>query len=129
MFAVAVVALTLGSCSSIHHTAYTEEVNTEIYNRTSADLVVSDNIITYKFIPSKEHERAGMGSLKAAAIQKALEANGGGDLIVNPRFEIRKQFKSIDYVIVTGHIGTYKHFHPMTTEEANIVETLKNKKR
>lgn len=129
LFAVVAAALTMSSCSSITHTAYSEEVNTEIYNRSSANLVVSDNIISYTFVPTKAHERAGLKSLKAAAIQKALEANGGGDLIVNPRFEIKKTSGTIKYVTVTGHIGTYKNFHPMNMEEAKVIDTLKKRKK
>lgn len=129
LFCVAAGALTLASCSSISHTAYSEEVNTDVYNRTYADLKVSDNVITYKFIPTKAHERAGIKSLKAAAIDKALEANGQGDLMVNPRFEIKKTPGGIQYIIVTGHPATYKNFHNMTKEEVEIIDILKNKKK
>ena len=129
LFCVVAGALTLASCSSISHTAYSDAVNTELYNRTYADLNVSDNVITYKFIPTKAHERAGIKSLKAAAIDKALEANGQGDLLVNPRFEIKKTMSGIQYVIVTGHPATYKNFHNITKEEAEIIDMLKNKKK
>ena len=130
--AAVVVALGLGSCTTISNSAYTEEVNTEMYNRSSADLVVSDNLITYTYNCDAAHSRAGLKSVKAKAVQEALKANGSGDLIVNPQYEVRKYrglFSSkIVSVTVTGHPATYKHVHPMTQPEADIIVTLKKKR-
>lgn len=137
IFLAAVVAILgaagLSSCSTISNSAYTDVVDSSISNRSYADLEVSPKVITYKFDCTKEYSRAGLKSCKAAAVQKALEANGGGDLIVNPQFEVKKYrglFSSkIVYVTVTGHPARYKNVHPMTQGEADLIVTLKGKKK
>lgn len=126
-----VAVIGLSSCSTISHTAYTQAVDTQLYNRSVADLDVSDQIITYTYYCDYAHSKAGEKSVKAAAIQKALEVNGGGDVIVNPQYEVKKTrrlFSSkINYVTVTGHPAKYKNVHPMTEKEAEIITTLKKK--
>lgn len=128
MLIAAVAALSLSSCSTISHTATTETVDTELMNRSTADLNVSDNIIKYTFTPNDSYRRAGLKSMKAAAVEKALEANGGGDVLVNPQFEIKKTrgvfTTRVKYITVKGHIGTYKNFHATSINEAEIVNTL-----
>lgn len=132
LFLAAVAALGLSSCTTVSNTAYTEEVNTEMYNRSYADLQVSDKVISYTLNVSAAQSRAGVKSCKAAAVSKALEVNGGGDLIVNPQYEvtIRREFlgKRILSVKVTGHPATYRNVHPMTQNEVDIVTSLKRKK-
>lgn len=133
MAAVAVIAaLGMSSCTTISNSAYTQKVDSSITNRSYANLEVSPNVITYKFDCNWEYSRAGEKSCKQAAVMKALQANGGGDLIVNPQFEVKKTRhifgKRIEYVIVTGHPATYKNVHPMTQQEAEIITTLKRKK-
>ena len=133
LIASVVVALGLGSCTTVSNSAYTQAVNTELYNRSSADLVVSDNLITYTYTCDWPHSRAGVKSVKAKAVQEALKANGGGDVIVNPQYEVavhRQLFgRKILSVTVTGHPATYKHVHPMTQPEADLIVTLKGKKK
>ena len=133
-FAAALAALLgMSSCTTISNSAYTEEVNTEIYNRSVADLVVSDQIITYTYNCDYAHSKAGVKSVKAKAVQEALKANGGGDVIVNPQYEVKRRkhlFGSkILYVTVTGHPATYKRVHPMNQQEADLIVTLKDRKR
>lgn len=127
-FAAIVAVMSLSSCSTISHTASTEGVNTGILNRTSANLTVSDQRINYTFTPSTAYQRAGMKSLKAAAIKKALEANGNADVLVCPEFEIKKTrgffSTKVKYITVSGHPATYTNFHPTTQNEADIVNTL-----
>lgn len=128
LFAAVVAALTLSSCSTVSHTASTEDVNTGILNRTSANLTVTDQRISYTFTPSDAHQRAGMKSMKAAAIKKALEANGNADVLVAPEFEIKKTrgvfTTKVKYITVSGHPATYNNFHQTTQGEANVVNTL-----
>ena len=134
MVAVSVAAmLGMNSCTSISNSAYTKVVDSSISNRSYADLEVSNKVITYKYEVDWAHSRAGEKSCKAAAVSAALQANGGGDLIVNPQFEVKKHRKffgkKIEYVIVTGHVATYKNVHPMTQPEADLIMSLKGKKR
>ena len=133
MAAVAVLAvLGMSSCTSTSNTAYTQVVDSKIMNRSYANLEVSPNVITYKYDVDWSHSRAGEKSCKAAAVSAALQANGGGDLIVNPQFEVKKTRhlfgKKIHYVIVTGHPAIYKNVHPMTQQEVDIITSLKGKK-
>ena len=131
-FVAVLATIGLSSCSTISNTAYTDVVDSSITNRSYADLEVSPNVITYKFDCTKEYSRAGVKSCKAAAVQKALQANGGGDLIVNPQFEVKKYrglfCSKIIYVTVTGHPAKYKNVHPMTQGEADLIMSLKRKK-
>lgn len=124
----AVAAIALSSCSTITHTASVESVDTQILNRSTADLNVLDKKISYTFTPNDTYRRGGMKSMKAAAIAKALEANGGADILVAPQFEVKVTrgvfFKKVKYITVTGHPAFYKNVHPTTTTEAEVVKTL-----
>ena len=131
---MAVVAIVgLSSCTVVTHSAYTGTVDTQMYNRSTADLDVSDKIITTTYNVSYADNRGGLKSIKDAAIQQALAENGGGDLIVNPQFEIKKSgflwWRKYQYVKVTGHVARYKNIHPLKQSEADIIVTLKNRKK
>lgn len=125
----AVVALTVSSCSTITHTASTEAVNTEVYNRSNADLKVSPNKITYTFTPNNTYRRAGEKAVLRAAVAKALEANGNADVLVAPQYEVKKTrglfSTKVKYVTVTGYPASYTNVHPTTPAEAQVVNTLK----
>lgn len=128
----AVAIMALSSCDTISHTASTENINTQMYNRSTADLKVSPNVIKYTFEANNTYRRAGEKSVKNAAIAKALEANGGGNLLVAPQFEIKKHrglFRTkIVSVTVTGHPATYVNIHPITKDEAEVINTLGRRK-
>lgn len=128
LFIAAVAVMALSSCSTISHTASTEVVDTELMNRSTADLKVSDTKISYKFTPDNTYRRAGMKSMKAAAVAKALEANGNGDVLVAPQFEIKHTrgfFGSkVKYITVTGHVGKYVNVHSTTKPEAETASIL-----
>ena len=130
---LALVAIVgLSSCTSISSTAYTTAVETGVYNRSAADLEVSSNVVSYTLQCNWAQSRSGVNSCKAAAVQACLQANGGGDVLVNPQYEVkatRHLFgKKVQYVKVTGRVGKYKNFHPITEKEAAIVNSLKVKK-
>lgn len=133
VFLAAIAVIALSSCSTISHTSSTEDINTAIYNRSSADLVVSDKLITYKFEPNDTYRRAGDKAVLRAAVAKALEQNGNADILVAPQFEVKKKrglFSSkIQYVTVKGHPASYKNIHSTTAAEADIISTLSQGKR
>lgn len=126
--AAACAVLSFASCSTVSHTASTMAVDTQLNNVTTADLSVSDKVISYTYTPDAEHRRAGEKSVKAAAVSKALEANGGGDIMVAPQFEVKKYrglfSTKITYVTVKGHPAVYKNFHPTSKTEAETVGIL-----
>ena len=128
----AVVGLGLSSCTTISSTAYTEAVQTGIYNRSAADLDVSDKVVSYTLQCNWAQSRSGVGSCKAAAVQACLQANGGGDVLVNPQYEVKSKRtligRKVHYVKVTGRVGKYKTVRPITEKEAEIVTMLKVKK-
>lgn len=131
MFALAAI-VGLSSCTTISSTAYTEAVESSIYNRSYADLDVADNVVTYTLQCNWAQSRSGLNSCKAAAVQECLRANGGGDVLVNPQYEVKAKRsiagKKIQYVKVSGHIGKYKNIRPITEKEVEIVTALKVKK-
>lgn len=118
-------AMAFSSCSTISHTATTMAVDTSLTDVTTADLQVSDKVISYTFTPDATYRRAGEKSVKAAAVAKALQANGGGDVLVAPQFEVKKYHglfsRKITSVTVTGHPATYVNFHPTTKAEAEAI--------
>lgn len=128
--AAAIAVLGLASCSSISHTSTTEAVNTEILNRSTAELEVSPKKITYTFTTTPPHRRAGgEKALKAAAVAKALEQNGNADVLVAPQYTVVKSKGlgpwKIKSVTVTGYPAFYKNVHQTTQAEADVVNTLR----
>lgn len=110
LFATLIVALTLGSCSSVKHTSTTVDVNTGVCSFSTADLQVSPNKISFKYTPSKEVLRA--GKVVETAVAEALHANGNADVLVAPQYEIKTKCKKIKYVIVEGYPATYVNVRP-----------------
>ncbi len=128
LFAAAAAVLTLSSCSTITHTATTEAVNTEVVNRSNANLEVASQKITYTFTPNDNYRRAGKKAVLRAAVAKALEANGDADVLVAPQFEVKETrglfSTKIKYVTVKGYPAKYKDVHPTTLGEAQVVNIL-----
>lgn len=128
LFAAAAAVLMLSSCSTITHTASTEAVDTEIFNRSNADLDVASKKITFTYNPDASHRRAGKKAVLRAAVAKALEANGDGDVLVAPQFEVKETrglfTTKIKYVTVKGYPAKYKDVHATTGEEAQIINIL-----
>ena len=113
---LAVVALALTSCSTTSSTATVMDVPTEMRSLNEADLQVADNNITYTYVPTKDVQRGGLGNVRRTAVAEALKANGGGDVLVHPNFQITQRrglfSKKVTKVVVSGHVGTYKNFRP-----------------
>ncbi|MBD5228705.1 MAG: hypothetical protein HDS69_01465 [Bacteroidales bacterium] len=128
LFAAAAAVMMLSSCSTITHTATTEGVDTEIYNRSNAALDVASKKITYTYQPDASHRRAGKKAVLRAAVAKALEANGDGDVLVAPQFEVKETrglfTTKIKYVTVKGYPANYKNVHATSAEEAQVVNIL-----
>ncbi len=118
ILSLAVVAMGLASCSTTTttSTATTLDVPTHVESINEADLVVSDQVISYTYVPSKEVQSGGLKNVRNAAVAEALKTNGSGDVLVHPNFQItmkaRLCSKKVTKVVVTGHVGTYKNFRP-----------------
>lgn len=123
LFAVALVSLS--SCkTTTTHTATTEEIYSTIINRSNADLNVSGTKISYTFIPTKAHKRAGEKGVIRAAVAKALEVNGNADVLVAPQYEVTKSRRGVKSVTVTGYPAKYSNVHNTTIKEAEVVNVL-----
>ena len=126
--ACVIAALGMTSCSTITHTSSTETVDTELLNRSTADLEVSAKKTTYKYIPTGAEHRAGTNAMKLAAVAKALEENGNADVLVAPQYEMKKTrglfSTKVKYITVKGYPAKYKNIHSTTPAEAQVVNTL-----
>ncbi len=113
-FALAFATLT--SCSTMRKsTARTMDVESEITNKTTADLVVSDKRITYEYVPNKQERKNGVDFVVTNAVAKALEENGNADVLVEKQYDItyKTRFifpKKIINVKVSGHPAYFKNF-------------------
>ncbi|MDE7159246.1 MAG: hypothetical protein K2O24_00155 [Muribaculaceae bacterium] len=110
-----VIALAVGitSCNSLRHTATTVDVNTELFSRSTADLKVSSNKISYTLKPTKAMRKAGEKAVIETAVAEALKANGNADVLVGMQYEIKKRGKKVKYVTVTGYPASYVNITPI----------------
>lgn len=123
---LAVIAVMLSSCTSIHKTASTLDIPTSIVSKNVADLKVNDERITFTYTPSREVRKGGEQNVLNAAIAEALKANGNADLLVAMQYEMKTTTgffgqKTIKYVTVTGHPAFYTNIHPAEPEQVIIV--------
>lgn len=112
---VSLATLGLASCSSIKHTSTTVPVDTEVMSKTTADLNVSSNKISYTFRPSKAVRRTGEKAVIKTAVAEALKENGNADVLVGFQYEMKKTKNffgktNIKYITVEGYPATYSNF-------------------
>ncbi len=123
---VAVAALLLPSCSSIHKTADTLDIPTSIVSKNVADLKVNDGRITYTYKPSRQVRRGGVKNVLNAAVAEALKANGNADVLVAMQYEMKISTgffgqKTVKYVTVSGHPAFYTNVRPAEPEQFIIM--------
>lgn len=109
-----IVGMAFASCTTVTKTATTLDVANSLNTATTADLAVSPTKISYTHKTTKKDRKAGNRNILNTAIQAALEANGGGDVLVAPQFTSVKKTglfgSKIKTVTVTGYPATYKNF-------------------
>ena len=113
IFILLSVAAMLGmaSCTTTINSARTEHFSSPAITLTFADLAVSPNKITYTYRPTDDVNRGGEVNVINTAVRKALEANGGGDVLVEMQFTLKKSGKNnVKEVTITGYPATYKNF-------------------
>ena len=97
---------------------------------TIADLAVSPQKITYTYRPTDDVNRGGEANVINTAVRKALEANGGGDVLVEMQFTLKKSGKkNVTEVTVSGYPATYKNFRNANDEmlkSAVMMNSLQN---
>ena len=81
LLSLAVVAMGLASCSTTTttSTATTLDVPTHVESINEADLVVSDQVISYTYTPSKEVQKGGLKNVRNAAIAEGTPLQQEGD--------------------------------------------------
>lgn len=108
--------LCLTSCSVLRKsTATTMDVNASLSSKNKADLVVSNNKISYTYTPNKQDRKAGMKHVIDNAVAAALKANDNADVLVQKQHEVVYKVymfgrKKIRTVTVTGYPATFANF-------------------
>lgn len=114
LLSIFVIGMTLSSCTTITKTATTLDVNSDLNSISTADLDISSQKISYTHKVTNKERKGGHKNVRSSAIQAAIAANGGGDVLVAPQYtEVKKSglFGSkIKTVTVEGYIGKYKNF-------------------
>ena len=121
-FFISVMAmLGMTSCTTTLNSSKTKDFGSSAITATFADLVVSPHKITYTDKPTDDVRRGGEVNVINTAIRKALEMNGGGDVLVELQTTVKKSGKrNVKEVTVSGYPATYKNFRCADDE------TLKN---
>lgn len=131
-FALCVVAL-FASCTTVRHTATQRDVKAPIVSAVIGDLDVSDQKISYTYVPTKKIRRGGPNNCINSAIAAALKG-GDYDILVETQEAVveRKWFgkRKITSVTVTGYPAKYKNFRSADEKSINagiITGTLVDK--
>ena len=121
-FIISIIAvLGMASCTTTLNSSKTKDFGSSAITATFADLVVSPHKITYTYKPTDDVRRGGEVNVINTAIRKALEVNGGGDVLVELQTTVKKSGKrNVKEVTVSGYPATYKNFRCADDE------TLKN---
>ena len=121
-FIISIIAvLGMTSCTTTLNSSKTKDFGSSAITATFADLVVSPHKITYTYKPTDDVRRGGEVNVINTAIRKALEVNGGGDVLVELQTTVKKSGKrNVKEVTVSGYPATYKNFRCADDE------TLKN---
>lgn len=114
------------SCSTVTYTASTESVKTEVYNLTVADMDVKPEKASLTKTWAWNPFRAISMSVEKSNVTAELLKETNADVLVEPQYEIKKRglFRG-GSITVSGRPATYRNFHPMTTQEAEMVATVK----
>ena len=121
LFISVMAMLGMASCTTTLNSSKTKDFGSSAITATFADLVVSPHKITYTYKPTDDVRRGGEVNVINTAIRKALEMNGGGDVLVELQTTVKKSGKrNVKEVTVSGYPATYKNFRCADDE------TLKN---
>lgn len=116
----------MSSCSLRIASSTTKPVNSSLNSYTQADLEISDQKISYTYVPNKRDRKKGMNHCLSNATAAALKENGNADVLVERQYQAVVKYKlfglirKIKTVTVTGYPGTYKNFRQVesvTSEE------------
>lgn len=124
VFISMVALLGMASCTTTLNSSKTKDFGSSAITATFADLVVSPHKITYTYKPTDDVRRGGEVNVINTAIRMALDANGGGDVLVELQTTVKKKGrKNVSEVTVSGYPATYKNFR--CADEETLKEALK----
>lgn len=110
------LATMVTSCSTLRKSSATVlDVETSIKSHNNAELVVSDQKISYTYVPTKADRKAGLKHVKTNAVAAALKENNNADVLVHKQDEVVYRVnmfgvKKIKSVTVTGYPAVYRNF-------------------
>lgn len=126
IFISVMAVLGMSSCTTTLNSSKTKDFSSSAITATFADLVVSPQKITYTYRPTDDVCRGGQTNVVNTAIRKALEVNGGGDVLVELQTTIKKSGrKSISEVTVSGYPATYRNFR--CADDETLRESFKQR--
>ena len=119
-------ALVLTSCQTIVKTAKTIDAQSDIKSITVADLRVSEKRVTATIDPvTSDLRRGGDLNLKRAVEAMALEKGGNADVLLEPRYVVKKHrgfFRSkITYISVSGRPAFYENYRTLNDSVWNNI--------
>ena len=124
IFICAIAMLGMASCTTTLSSSKTKDFGSSAITATFADLVVSPRKIIYTYKPTNEVRRGGEANVINTAVRMALDANGGGDVLVELQTTVKKKGrKKVTEVTVTGYPATYKNFR--CADDETLKEALK----
>lgn len=124
IFISVMAMLGMASCTTTLNSSKTKDFGSSAITATFADLEVSPRKITYTYRPSDDVRRGGVENVINTAIRMALEANGGGDVLVELQTTVKKTGRrNVSEVTVSGYPATYKNFR--CADEETLKEALK----
>ena len=112
---LAVAALCISACAPgaklINSASYSKNSAPAPVAAVFADIEVSPNRITYFMLPTKTVVMGGYDNVVATAVREALDANGGGDVLVALETQVKYSADGqIESITVSGYPGKYKNF-------------------
>ena len=125
---VAAAAIALTSCTTVSHTAHTEDVETQVYNLTVADMDVSKDKVSkttsWNWTPLST---VSVEAQKEKATAELLQEKKA-DVLVEPQYIVKRRglFRGGE-VTVTGYPATYRNFRTMTKDDAEAIATVDGK--
>lgn len=111
------IIVCLASCKSLHQSATTRAISAPVVGAATAEMIVSEQQISFTYMPPKNIRRVGTQNCINAAIREALVQNGNADVLVECQEAILERTglfgKKIKKVTITGYPAKYRNFAPV----------------
>lgn len=100
------------SCSTIRKSSVsTLDVSSVVTSAGTADLDVSQQKISYTYLPTSQDKKSGLKNVINNAVTEALKANGNADVMVGMNYDaVMKKKGKVKSIIITGYPAKYRNF-------------------